>query len=108
MRETVWGSQDVGRAPGCVRTQGTLPGSIWKRGMWRGIATQVRTLRTHGTQEMHRLRQDATPTDQTQGPFLLMESKMQGNKGIRHKRLKYLVIQDANARALNCMINILC
>ena len=72
MRERVWGSQDVGRAPGCVRTQGTLPGSIWKRGMWRGIATQVRTHRTHGTQEMRRLRQDATP-DQTQGPFLLMQ-----------------------------------
>jgi hypothetical protein len=72
MRERVWGSPDVGRAPGCVRTQGTLPGSIWKRGMWRGVATQVRTHRTHGTQEMRRLRQDATPTDQTQGPFLLM------------------------------------
>ena len=26
---------------------------------------------------------------------------------IRYKRLKYLVIQDANARALNGMINIL-
>jgi len=72
MRERVWGSPDVGRAPGCVRKQGTLPGSIWKRGMWRGVATQVRTHRTHGTQEMRRLRQDATPTDQTQGPFLLM------------------------------------
>jgi len=72
MRERVWGSPDVGRAPGCVRTQGTLPGSIWKRGMWLGVATQVRTHRTHGTQEMRRLRQDATPTDQTQGPFLLM------------------------------------
>jgi len=43
MRERVWGSPDVGRAPGCVRMQGTLPGSIWKRGMWRGIAMQVRT-----------------------------------------------------------------
>jgi len=72
MRERVWGSPDVGRAPGCVRTQGTLPGSIWKRGMWRGVATQVSTHRTHGTQEMRRLRQDATPTDQTQGAFLLM------------------------------------
>jgi len=88
MRERVWGSPDVGRAPGCVRTQGTLPGSIWKRGMWQGVATQVRTHRTHETQEMRRLRQDATPTDQTQemrrlhqdatptdqtqGPFLLM------------------------------------
>ena len=72
MGERVWGSPDVGRAPGCVRTQGTLPGSIWKRGMWRGVATQVRTHRTHGTQEMRRLHQDATPTDQTQGPFLLM------------------------------------
>jgi len=72
MRERVWGSPDVGRAPGCVRTQGTLPGSIWKRGMWRGVATQVRRHGTHGTQEMRRLRQDATPTDQTQGPFLLM------------------------------------
>jgi len=40
--------------------------------MWQGVATQVRTHRTHGTQEMRRLRQDATPTDQTQGPFLLM------------------------------------
>jgi len=69
MRERVWGSPDVGRAPGCLRTQGTLPGSIWKRGMWWGVATQVRTHRTHGTQEM---RQDAMPTDQTQGPFLLM------------------------------------
>jgi len=72
MRERVWGSPDIGRVPGCVRTQGTLPGSIWKRWMWRGVATQVRTHRTHGTQEMRRLRQDATPTDQTQGPFLLM------------------------------------
>ena len=83
MRERVWGSPDVGRAPGCVRTQGTLPGSIWKRGMWRGVATQVMTHRTHGTHEMSRLRQDATPTDQTQGQFLLimrlisnMESKL--------------------------------
>ena len=74
MRERVWGSPDVGRAPGWVRMQGTLPGSIWKRGMWRGIATQVRTHRTHGTQEMRRLRQDTTPTDQTQGQFLLMTS----------------------------------
>jgi len=40
MRERVWGSPDVGRAPGCIRTQGTLPGSIWKRGMWRGVAKQ--------------------------------------------------------------------
>ena len=72
MRERVWRSPDVGRPPGCLRTQGTLPGSIWKRGMWRGVATQVRTHRTHGTQEMQRLRLDSTPTDQTQGPFLLM------------------------------------
>ena len=56
MSERVWGSPDVGRAPGCVRTQGMLPGRIWKRGMWRGVATQVRTHRTHGTQEMRRLR----------------------------------------------------
>jgi len=40
--------------------------------MWRGVATQVRTHRTHGTQKIRRLRQDATLTDQTQGPFLLM------------------------------------
>jgi len=56
MRERVWGSPDVGRAPGCVRTQETLAGSIWKGGMWRGIATQLRTHRTHGMQEMRRLR----------------------------------------------------
>jgi len=72
MRERVRGSPDVGRAPGCVRTQGTLPGSIWKGGIWQGVSTQVRTHRTHRTQEMRGLRQDATPTDQTQGPFLLM------------------------------------
>jgi len=72
MRERVWGSPDVGRAPGCVRTQGTLPGSIWKRRMWRGVATQVRTHLSQGTQEMRRLRQDATLADQTQGLFLLM------------------------------------
>jgi len=42
--------------------------------MWRGVATQVRTHRTHGTQKIGRLRQDATPTDQTQGPFLLMHA----------------------------------
>jgi len=72
MRERVGGSADVGRAPGCVRTQGTLPGIIWTRGMWWGVATQGRTHRTHGTQEMRRLRQDATPTDEMQGPFLLM------------------------------------
>jgi len=76
MRERVWGSPDVGRAPGCVRTQGTLPGSIRKRGMWRGVATKVRTYRTPGTQEMCRLRHDATPTDQTQGPFLLMVAQL--------------------------------
>jgi len=76
MRERIWGRPDVGRAPGCVRTQGTLPGSIWKRGMWRGVATQVRTHRTHGRQEMRRLRQDATPTDQMQGPFLLMAYRL--------------------------------
>jgi len=40
--------------------------------MWRGVAMQVRTHRTHGTQKIRRLRQDATPTDQTQSPFLLM------------------------------------
>ena len=74
MRERVWGSPDVGRAPGCVRTQATLPGSIWKRGIWWGVAMQVRTHRTHGTQERRRLRQDATPTDKTQGPFLLMDT----------------------------------
>jgi len=72
MRERVWGSPDLGRAPGCVRTQGMLPGSIWKRGIWRGVATQVRTHRTQRTQEMRRMRQDATPTDQMRGPFLLM------------------------------------
>jgi len=72
MRERVWGSPDVGRAPGCVRTQGTLPGSIWMPGMWRGVATQVRMQRTHGTQEMRRLHQDTMLTDQAQGLFLLM------------------------------------
>ena len=43
--------------------------------MWRGVATQVRTHRTHGTQKIRGLRQDATPTDQTQGPFLLMYAR---------------------------------
>jgi len=78
MRERVWGSPEVGRAPGCVRTQGTLPGSIWKGGMWQGVAMQVRTHRTHGTQEIRRLSQDATLTDQTQGPFLLMRKESWG------------------------------
>ena len=73
MRERVWGSPDVGRAPGCVRTQGTLPGSIRKCGMWRGVAKKVRRHRTDGTHEMRLWCQDATPTDQTQGPFLLMK-----------------------------------
>jgi len=41
--------------------------------MWRGVAMQVRTHRTHGTQKIRRLRQDATPADQTQDLFLLME-----------------------------------
>jgi len=59
MRERVWGSPDVGRVPGWVRMQGTLPRSIWKRGMWRSVATQVRTHRKHVTQEMRRFRQDA-------------------------------------------------
>ena len=49
-----------------------VAGQFRRRGMWRGVATQVRTHRTHGTQKIHHLRQDATPTDQTQGPFLLM------------------------------------
>jgi len=40
--------------------------------MWRGVATQVRTHRTHGTQKIGRLRQDAMPADQTQDLFLLM------------------------------------
>jgi len=40
--------------------------------MWRGVATQVRTHRTYGTQKIRRLRQDATPADQTQDLFLLM------------------------------------
>jgi len=78
MRERVWGSPDVGRAPGCVMMQGRLPGSMWNRGMWRGVARQVRTHRTHQTQEMRRLRQDATQTDQTQGPFLLMNTAPAG------------------------------
>ena len=81
MRERVWGSPDVGRAPGCVRTQGTLRGSLWKRGMWRSVAKQVRAHRTHGTQEMRRLHEDATPTDQPQGPFLLMKAKCGLNVG---------------------------
>jgi len=85
MRERVCGSPDVGRAPGCVRTQGTLPGSIWKRGMWRGVATQVRTHRTHGMQEMRRLRQDATPMDQTQGPFLLMMARLKNEMDIKKR-----------------------
>jgi len=38
----------------------------------RNVATQVRTHGTHGTQNIRRLRQDATPADQTQDPFLLM------------------------------------
>ena len=38
----------------------------------RNVATQVRTHRTHRTQNIRRLRQDATPADQTQDPFLLM------------------------------------
>jgi len=39
----------------------------------RNVATQVRTHRTHGTQNIRRLRQDATPADQTQDPFLLIK-----------------------------------
>ena len=38
----------------------------------RNLPTQVRKHRTHGTQNIQRLRQDATPADQTQAPFLLM------------------------------------
>jgi len=38
----------------------------------RNVATLVRTHRTQGTQKICRLHQDATPTDQTQDPFLLM------------------------------------
>jgi len=49
-----------------------VAGQFRRPGMWRGVARQVRTNRTHGTQKIRRLRQDATPTDQTQGPFLLM------------------------------------
>ena len=56
MRERVWGSPDVGKAPACVRTQGTLPGSIWTRGTWRGVATQVRTHRTQRRQIRRRVR----------------------------------------------------
>ena len=72
MRERVWGSPKVVRAPGCVRTHGTLPGSIWKRGVWRGVATKVRTHRTPGTKEVRHLPQEATPTDEMQGTLLLM------------------------------------
>jgi len=38
----------------------------------RNVGTQLTTHRTQGTQKIRRLRQDATPTDQTQDPFLLM------------------------------------
>ena len=38
----------------------------------RNVGTQVRTHRTQGTQKIRRWREDATPTDQTQDPFLLM------------------------------------
>jgi len=38
----------------------------------RNVATQVQTHRTHRTQNIRRLRQDATPADQTQDPFSLM------------------------------------
>jgi len=41
--------------------------------MWRGVATQVRTHKTHGTQKIRRLCQNATPADQTQDLFLLMD-----------------------------------
>ena len=48
----------------------------------RNIGTQVRTHRTQGTQKIRRLRQDATPTDQTQDPFLLMyKEEAQGGGG---------------------------
>ena len=83
MRERVWGTPDVGRAPGCVMTPGALPGSIWERGMWRGVAMQVRTHRTHRTQEMGRLRLDAAPTDQRQGPFLLMYTRLQPTRATK-------------------------
>jgi len=49
--------------------------------MWQGVATQVRTHRTHGTQKTRRVRQDATPTDQTQGPFLLMRRNANRESG---------------------------
>jgi len=75
MRERVGGSSDLGRATGCGRTQATLPRRICMRGMWLGIATDVRTQMPHGIQEMRSLRQDATPTDQTKGLFLLMSVK---------------------------------
>ena len=56
--------------------------------MWRGVATQVRTHRTHGTQKIRRLRQDATPTDQTQGPFLLMNPVSEEARDRRERKGK--------------------
>ena len=50
----------------------------------RNVGTQVRRHRTQGTQKIRRLRQDATPTDQTQDPFLLMNrerNKMRNGRG---------------------------
>jgi len=48
-------------------------GIVWTLGQdLRNVARQVRTHRTHGTQNIWSLRQDATPADQTQDPFLLM------------------------------------
>ena len=43
--------------------------------MLQGIAMQGRTHRTHGTQKVRRLYQDATWVDHTQDLFLLMNNK---------------------------------
>ena len=62
----------------------------------RNVATQVRTHRTQGTQKICRLRQDATPTDQTQDPFLLMN--LQGFEADFVTKVRELAEED-----LGCM-----
>ena len=54
----------------------------------RKVATQVRTHRTHRTQNIRRLLQDATPADQTQDPFLLITPEEKYHKDYIHRVTK--------------------
>jgi len=57
----------------------------------------------HGTQNIRRLRQDATPADQTQDPFLLMQTGASGPSSITPWRWRVLVGSLVGQERMACL-----